>query len=432
MPIDPNNLAQTATLTYSAEFNTLDLWNGTSGLDTAGGPQWGSYVTATGTRPFNQEQEWYVRADHPTDGSAAALPNPFSVHNGVLSITAAPSDPSLLSELGGQPYTSGMINTSHSFSQTYGYFEMRAELPAGQGVWPAFWLLSQDGSWPPEIDVMEMLGHDPGTLYTTVHSLAPGQTPGDHTVSQGVSHVADMSNGFHTYGVDWGPDSLAFYFDGQEVYRTPTPASLDKPMYMIANLAIGGTWPGDADASTPFPAQMNIDYLRAYQANPNTGTSASLEPVFHFYDASTGQHLYTASTAERDAIKTSQPAYAYQGVGWAAPTGSVGTEDVFHFTNAATGDHFYTASAAERDGLIGSGSGYRYDGVAFEAYSDPSAAGSAAMNIERFVNTESGRHYYASSAAEITYIEQGHAGTGWIDEGHAFTLHAPTQSMFGL
>ncbi|QEE38758.1 MULTISPECIES: family 16 glycosylhydrolase [unclassified Methylobacterium] len=431
MPIDPKNLAQTATLTYSAEFDTLQLWNGTSGLDTAGGPQWGSYVTATGTRPFNQEQEWYLRADHLVGGSGAALPNPFGVHDGILTITAAPSDPALLPDLGGQPYTSGMINTSHSFSQTYGYFEMRAELPAGQGMWPAFWLLSKDGSWPPEIDVMEMLGHDSDTLYTSVHSLAPGQTAGDHTLSQGTAHVADMSGGFHTYGVDWGPDSLAFYFDGQEVYRTPTPASLDKPMYMIANLAVGGTWPGDADATTPFPAHMNIDYLRAYQANPSSA-GASLEPVFHFYDASTGQHLYTASTAERDTLTGSQTAYAYQGVGWAAPTDTAGTADVFHFTNAATGDHFYTASAAERDGLIGSGSGYRYDGVAFEAYTDPSAPGSAAMNIERFVNTESGRHYYASSAAEITYIEKGHAGTGWIDEGHAFTLHAPTQSMFGL
>lgn len=431
MPIDPKNLAQTATLTYSAEFDTLQLWNGTSGLDTAGGPQWGSYVTATGTRPFNQEQEWYLRADHLVGGSGAALPNPFSVHDGILTITAAPSDPALLPDLGGQPYTSGMINTSHSFSQTYGYFEMRAELPAGQGMWPAFWLLAKDGSWPPEIDVMEMLGHDPDTLYTSVHSLAPGQTAGDHTLSQGTAQVADMSEGFHTYGVDWGPDSLAFYFDGQEVYRTPTPASLDKPMYMIANLAVGGTWPGDADATTPFPAHMNIDYLRAYQASP-TSAGASLEPVFHFYDASTGQHLYTASTAERDTLQSSQTAYAYQGVGWAAPTDAAGTADVFHFTNAATGDHFYTASAAERDGLIGSGSGYRYDGVAFEAYTDPSAAGSAAMNIERFVNTESGRHYYASSTAEITYIAEGHAGTGWIDEGHAFTLHAPTQSMFGL
>ena len=90
MPIDPKNLARTATLTYSAEFDTLQLWNGTSGLDTAGGPQWGSYVTATGTRPFNQEQEWYLRADHGVGGGGAALPNPFSVQNGVLTITAAP------------------------------------------------------------------------------------------------------------------------------------------------------------------------------------------------------------------------------------------------------------------------------------------------------------------------------------------------------
>ncbi|XYD12053.1 family 16 glycosylhydrolase (plasmid) [Methylobacterium sp. NMS12] len=427
MSIDPSNLAQTATLTYSEDFDTLRLWDGTAGLDTSGGPQWSIHVTSTGTLPFNQEQQWYVRADQP---GGSALPSPFSVHDGILSITAAPSDPSRLHDLGDQPYTSGMINTFHSFSQTYGYFEMRAELPAGQGYWPAFWLLPEDGSWPPEIDVMEMLGHDPGTLYTTVHSLAPGQTPGNHTMSQGISNVADMSGGYHTYGVDWQPDTLTFYFDGQEIYRTPTPAGLDKPMYMIANLAVGGSWPGDVDATTPFPAQMNIDYMRAYQANP--GSATALEPVFHFYDAASGQHFYTASAAERAHLESTQSGYAYQGVGWAAPASSSATDDVFRFTNPTTGDHFYTTSTAERDGLLSDGSGYHYDGVAFDAYASSTAAGSNALNIERFVNTESGRHYYASSADEISYIEQGHAGSGWIDEGHAFTLHAPTANMFGM
>lgn len=426
MAIDPRNLAQTATLTYSQDFDTLPLWDGTSGLDTSGGPQWSIHVTSTGTRPFNQEQQWYVRADQP-DGSP--LPNPFRVHDGILTITAAPSDLSLLQDLGDQPYTSGMVNTFHSFSQTYGYFEMRAELPAGQGFWPAFWLLPADGSWPPEIDVMEMLGHDPGTLYTTVHSLAPGQTPGNHTMSQGISAVADMSGGYHTYGVDWQPDTLTYYFDGQEIYCTPTPAGLDKPMYMIANLAVGGSWPGDADASTPFPAQMNIDYMRAYQASPG---AAALEPVFHFYDAASGRHFYTASAAERAQLESTPSGYAYQGVGWAAPVSSSATADVFRFTNPTTGDHFYTTSTAERDGLLSDGSGYNYDGVAFDAYASSTAAGSHALTVERFVNTESGRHYYASSADEISYIEQGHAGSGWIDEGHAFTLHAPTANMFGM
>jgi beta-glucanase (GH16 family) len=425
--IDPNNLSQTATLTFSDEFNTLDLWNGTSGLDTSGGPQWSVYVAPTGTRPFNQEQQWYVRADQP---SGSALPNPFSIHDGILGITAAPSDPSLLQELGGQPYTSGIVNTFHSFSQTYGYFEMRAELPAGQGIWPAFWLLPQDGSWPPEIDIMEMLGDDPETLYTTVHSLAPGQTPGNHTMSQGVSNVAEMSSGYHTYGVDWQPDMLTFYFDGQEVYRTPTPADLNKPMYMIANLAIGGTWPGDADSTTRFPAQMNIDYIRAYQSNASA--DKDLEPIFHFFNDATGQHFYTGSMAERDYLENSQAGYAYQGVGWAAPAPSSVTEDVFRFTNPTTGDHFYTTSTVERDGLLSSSSGYHYDGVAFDAYVSSAAAGSGAVNIERFVNTQSGQHYYASSADEISYIEQGRAGSGWSDEGHAFTLHAPTANMFGM
>lgn len=427
MGIDPNNLSQTATLTYNEDFDSLNLWNGVTGLDTSGGPQWTIYVTPTGTRPFNQEQQWYVRADQP---SGSTLPNPFNVHGGVVSITAAPSDAAQLHDLGGQPYTSGLVNTFHSFNQTYGYFEMRAELPAGQGIWPAFWLLPQDGTWPPEIDVLEMLGHDPTTLYTTVHSLAPGQTPGNHTMSQGVSSVADMSSGYHTYGVDWQPDMLTFYFDGHEVYQTPTPTDLDKPMYMIANLAIGGSWPGDADATTPFPARMNIDYIRAYQANESA--SAGLEPVFHFFNESTGQHFYTTSSAEREDLATSQSGYAYQGVGWAAPLTSAETNDVFRFTNPTTGDHFYTANVAERDGLLLGSSGYHYNGVAFDAYSSSAAAGSSAVNIERFVNTESGRHYYASSVDEINYIEQGHAGGGWIDEGYAFTLHAPTANMFGM
>src|SRR4051812_466582 len=350
MDIDPQDLTGTATLTFADEFNTFQIWDGMTGWDTTGGPQWGARVDAWGTNPYNNELEWYVDPTYQPSNGEPALPNPFSIADGILDITAAPTDPSIQSLIDGQQYTSGMINTFHSFSQTYGYFEMRAELPAGQGIWPAFWLLPQDGSWPPEIDIMEMLGDDPETLYTTVHSLAPGQTPGNHTMSQGVSNVAEMSSGYHTYGVDWQPDMLTFYFDGQEVYRTPTPADLNKPMYMIANLAIGGTWPGDADSTTRFPAQMNIDYIRAYQSNASA--DKDLEPIFHFFNDATGQHFYTGSMAERDYLENSQAGYAYQGVGWAAPAPSSVTEDVFRFTNPTTGDHFYTTSTVERDGLL--------------------------------------------------------------------------------
>jgi Ca2+-binding RTX toxin-like protein len=90
--------------------------------------------------------------------------------------------------------------------------------------------------------------------------------------------VADTSAGFHTYGVDWEPDFITWYVDGQQVFQTATPADMNKPMYMIANLAVGGDWPGSPDGSTTFPATMQIDYIRAYAAKqslftlPESGT----------------------------------------------------------------------------------------------------------------------------------------------------------------
>src|SRR5256885_13949487 len=160
MTIDPNNLASTATLTFDDEFNTLSLWNGSSGTwDTEYhwyGPSGGS---------LNDEQEWYINSNYAPTSSV----KPWTVSNGILTLTAAPADPSIQGYISNFKYTSGVITTQHSFNQTYGYFEMRAELPAGQGFWPAFWLLPSDLSWPPEIDIMEMLGKDPTTYYTTVH-----------------------------------------------------------------------------------------------------------------------------------------------------------------------------------------------------------------------------------------------------------------------
>ena len=135
---------------------------------------------------------------------------------------------------------------------------MRAQLPAGQGMWPAFWLLPESGRWPPEIDALEMLGQDPRTVYVATH------TGPANTVAQSVVAVDDASAGQHTYGVSWRPDGVAFYIDGREVFRTPTPADMHEPMYLLANLAVGGegSWPGPAAGG---PAPMSIDHIRAYQ-----------------------------------------------------------------------------------------------------------------------------------------------------------------------
>jgi beta-glucanase (GH16 family) len=271
--IDPNNLSGTATLTFNEDFNTFDLWNGTSGLDTRPGwAMWPSY-DAGFSESGNGEQEWFIQPGYQPTASA----NPYSVQNGVLTITAEPTNPAISQYVGSYPYTSGWIDTYHEFSQTYGYFEMRAELPAGQGLWPAFWLLPENNSWPPELDVMEMIGSQPNELVTTVHSQVSGttQVSSKNYYTSSAATEAGMTTGFHTYGVDWEPNTITWYFDGQEVFQTATPSDMNQPMYMIADLAVGGYWPGDPNSSTPFPAQMKIDYMRAYQADPASTTGGT-------------------------------------------------------------------------------------------------------------------------------------------------------------
>ena len=266
----------TAKLTFNDNFDSLNIWNGSSGAWSTNwwyNDEWGLYSKSNGsTLSGNAEQQWYINANYaPTDAV-----NPWSTSNGILTITAKPADAAIQPLINNYKYTSGMINTWHSFSQKYGYFEMRADLPEGQGLWPAFWLLPQDGSWPPELDIMEVLGNDPTRLYTTAHSNATGS----HTMKTLGTTVADMSSGFHTYAVDWRQDKITWYFDGKQVFQTATPADMHKPMYMIANLAVGGYWPGSPDASTKFPAEFKIDYIRAYDSNPyvNGGAVASPTP----------------------------------------------------------------------------------------------------------------------------------------------------------
>ena len=117
---------------------------------------------------------------------------------------------------------------------------MKAQLPAGQGFWPSFWLLPTDGSWPPEIDIFEVLGNDPTTAYFSLH------TQTGPTTNAKVSLLPDLSTGFHTYGLDWQADTIRWYVDGNQVAEAATPADMQKPMYMLLNLAVGdtGSWPG--------------------------------------------------------------------------------------------------------------------------------------------------------------------------------------------
>lgn len=157
-------------------------------------------------------------------------------------------------------YRSGLISSHDSFSFIYGYAEFRVKLPGGRGLWPALWLLPQSGEWPPEIDVMELLGDSRDTVYMTLH-VENGE-PQEMSWSG-----PDFTRGWHTFAVDWTPEALVWYVDGVERARTSDGVP-SVPMHLIANVAVGGEWPGPPDASTEFPATMEIDYVRVWSERP--------------------------------------------------------------------------------------------------------------------------------------------------------------------
>ncbi|MDT0577009.1 family 16 glycosylhydrolase [Croceicoccus sp. F390] len=235
---------------FNEEFDDLSLFTGSSGTWKT------SYYYGDRTLSGNGERQLYVDAGYKGLGI-----DPFSIKDGILSITAERAS-AQTKAVTGLDFTSGLLTSEQTFSIQYGVFEMRAQLPAGKGLWPAFWLLPADGNWPPELDIMEVLGGTPEILHTTVHS----QASGSHTSISSVTAGADLSAGFHTYGVDWQKDQITWYLDGVKVSSAPTPDDMHGPMYMLANLAVGG-WAGKpSDRLTH--AEMQIDYIRAYQKAP--------------------------------------------------------------------------------------------------------------------------------------------------------------------
>jgi Ca2+-binding RTX toxin-like protein len=253
-------------LTFADEFSgPINFWdavnrpNGVWRTDYGyqGSNGYGSYTLAS-----NNELQLYT-SPYFRDHNGDFAESPFVVNaDGTISIWARPSNNP---EIFGYHYPSGMLSTNPTFTQTYGYFEIRADVPSGAGVWPAFWLLPADGSWPPELDVMEILSQDPRAAWTTGHSGVGG-----HTASGQSNFIPDTSDGFHTYGTLWTPTTLTWYIDGVEVFKMATPADMNKPMFMIANLALGG-WAGSLGANA-LPAEYKIDYIHAYALGSGSPT----------------------------------------------------------------------------------------------------------------------------------------------------------------
>jgi hypothetical protein len=230
-------------LSFSEDFKTLDI--------SAHGPN----STWTAHTPWNG------------DFGDAAFGNPgpggpFSLNPQGLVITAAKKQ-------NGQ-WVSGLISSvdkdgpgQHGFSQKYGYFEMKAILPSGPGTWPAFWLIGTDKSKSSaEIDVIEYYGDFPKYYHTTEHVWLGG---GQHKLLRAqLVEVPEgsLSSGYNSFGVLITPETTSFYLNRREYWTTPTPPEYRQPMYILANLALGGGWP---IAKLTSPQMMQIAYIKVYQ-----------------------------------------------------------------------------------------------------------------------------------------------------------------------
>ncbi|GGJ78175.1 hydrolase [Streptomyces camponoticapitis] len=217
----------------------------------------------TGDNVNNHERQYYTSGNN----------NAQLDGQGNLVITARKENPgNYQCWYGTCEYTSARLNTAGKFDSAYGRVEARIKIPRGQGIWPAFWMLGSnmgDVGWPNsgEIDIMENVGFEPNTVHGTLHG--PGYS-GEGGIGAGYSlpNGEAFADNFHTFAVDWAPDSIKWSVDGN-VFQTRTPADLggrewvfNKPFFLILNLAVGGYWPGDPDGSTVFPQQLVVDYVR--------------------------------------------------------------------------------------------------------------------------------------------------------------------------
>ncbi len=206
--------------------------------------------------PRNQELQYYT-------------PNEVRVEDGHLRLS------SHRASFRERAFTSGAVDTYGKFSFTYGRVEVRARMPAmGQGIWPAVWMLGNACNplgdpcpWPTpaaaEIDIAEVV-NGPTTLHLNLHH---GSSVGTSESSGPVSKpVPDLSEGFHTFAVEWEPGGVVrWYLDDEKLAERQVTGWFDQPMYLLVNTAVGGTWPGSPDEATPFPQHFDVDYVRVYQ-----------------------------------------------------------------------------------------------------------------------------------------------------------------------
>lgn len=277
-------------------------------------------------------------------------------------------------------YTSGKVTGQNKTDFSYGKVVVSAKVPEGQGLWPAIWMMPKEesyyGQWPKcgEIDIMEVLGNDVSTAYGTLHFGEP------HGEIQGTWGLTGQTyaDSFHEYSVEWEPGEIRWYIDGN-LYNTandwftavqgedekPYPAPFDQPFFVQMNLAVGGTWPGNPDATTDFDkAEFEIDYVRVYQKPEYDMNVKKPEKVFRQAQED-GNFIFNGDFSEAEDLTDD--------VNWKfllfnGGEGSAEIKDnMIVITSQAEGTEEYSVQLVQPDLPMIKGKKYR---VTFDAYAD--------------------------------------------------------------
>lgn len=211
----------------------------------------------------NNERQYY----------SAARPKNARIEDGALVIQAHREKLSKVrfADWGGQAYTSARLVTRRAYG--YGFYEIRAKLPCGRGVWPAIWLLPASGKWPDagEIDIMEMVGWNPNVIHATLHSAAFNHRLGTQRGAE--KRVTTSCTAYHRYQLDWKPDAITVGINGRGFMRVANDQlggaaawPFTQPYQLILNVAVGGDWGGQRGVDDKaFPQAMNVDYVRYWR-----------------------------------------------------------------------------------------------------------------------------------------------------------------------
>jgi beta-glucanase (GH16 family) len=240
---------------FTDEFNSnrIGQWNDPTA-------KWAPFFVTWGVRHLAGNNDQAIKiasfenlSNNQPASTALGTRKPHEVSNGTLKLRGYQLAEAERPLFYGFPYVAGMISGEMSHSRIYGRWTVKFRINRiGKGHHFSLWMLAKDGSYPPEIDFIEIVGHEPGRFYSNSHG-EPGDLP--------LTFKDTTAGAWHVVTFTWTSSEMVWRLDGGVVRRQPNYVT-DKAMYFLATWEIGSNWPGPTDASTPWPAEAEISYVR--------------------------------------------------------------------------------------------------------------------------------------------------------------------------